>query len=420
MKKFERIVLHIGLHKTGTTTLQDFLYQYRLPLEQELQVLYPALHRNYSQALYSAFAEQPEQYSVNIRNGLDTPAKVALVNEENLQALLKECAASTATQLILSGEDLSLLSSAGLQRLRDWLSPLAEEMCVVCALRDPLKWSVSAAQSRIRGGHSYAEVNLEPPLQRARQRLQRCAQVFGETGIKLIDFDAALQGEGGLPGAFFDVLGLPRSWVSGKPVQRRNESMSLEAAYLISSLNQDLPLYVDGKLGQRRFKDDIREMIQQTAGRPFALTATAMQKIKDCSEPESAWLEDKFAITLDNSRLSTPVERAAGTLNFSPAAISSIAGQLHDKARVRKNNALLTNRVQALQEQLQQTRTELATSRLDIDKARAELHARGVETDRARAELEEIQARLTAIENSRSWKLTGPLRRLKTLLSGFS
>jgi hypothetical protein len=433
MKKFERIVLHIGLHKTGTTSLQDFLFEYRGPLQQELNVLYPSLRRNHSAPLFSAFTEHPQRYAENLKRGVDTREKAERANAENLALLVQEFEASSASQLILSGEDLSLLTEAGLRRLRDWLLPRGEEICVVCALRNPAKWTVSAAQSGIRGGLTYRQVDSKPPLQFLQQRLQRCAQVFDATSIKLIDFDAALGAEGGLPGAFFDVLELPRSWLQGKTVERRNEAMSLEAAYLISALNEDSPLYVDGKLSAQRFAGDIRQMIRETAGRPFSLSPAAMGQVADSSELELPWLEQTFAMRLDNTPLADPVEDAGEVLNFSPAAISSIAAQLHDKEQVRKNNSQLTNRVHSLQEQVQKgrakleassleaekLRAELETRGLEVDIARAELETRGLEVDSARAELETLQARLVAMENSLSWKLTGPLRWLKSLLAGF-
>ncbi len=110
---------------------------------------------------------------------LDTPEKAETHNRENLEALEGEFLASGARQLILSGEDLSDLRASGFARLREWLLQWGNELKVVCALRNPVSWSISAAQSSIRGGKTYGEVNRDPPLQRLRGRLGACIEAFG-------------------------------------------------------------------------------------------------------------------------------------------------------------------------------------------------------------------------------------------------
>ncbi len=71
MKTFERIYLHIGLHKTGTSSLQSFLFEHRESLLRDLGVLYPSLNRNLSQPLFSLFSEQPQRYAQNIQGGYE-------------------------------------------------------------------------------------------------------------------------------------------------------------------------------------------------------------------------------------------------------------------------------------------------------------------------------------------------------------
>jgi hypothetical protein len=56
-----KIILHIGLHKTGTTTIQNVLHANREFLLRREGVLYPSLAPNLSGALNTVFSDQPQK-----------------------------------------------------------------------------------------------------------------------------------------------------------------------------------------------------------------------------------------------------------------------------------------------------------------------------------------------------------------------
>lgn len=68
VSRFEVAYIHIGLHKTGTSTIQKFLFDHRSSLA-ECGYLYPSINKNHGGDLYSLFSSSPEEFVTNVRLG---------------------------------------------------------------------------------------------------------------------------------------------------------------------------------------------------------------------------------------------------------------------------------------------------------------------------------------------------------------
>ena len=89
------VILHIGIHKTGTSSIQDAFAGGRAAL-RAAGILYPAsLPANHSHFLYNAFSAAPERYHANIAHGRGR-AEVAADVARVLAALRAEIAACRA------------------------------------------------------------------------------------------------------------------------------------------------------------------------------------------------------------------------------------------------------------------------------------------------------------------------------------
>ena len=106
------IYLHLGLHKTATTSFQATCAKNRDELLRQ-GFHYPlficgesaiAPFDNHSIPLFSLFSSYPERYPVNIRLGINNLEETHQLYREQLQAAL-----SSEHDLILSAEDISSL-----------------------------------------------------------------------------------------------------------------------------------------------------------------------------------------------------------------------------------------------------------------------------------------------------------------------
>ncbi len=335
MKTFSKAILHIGLHKTGTSTLQEFLYSQRDALN-DAGVYYPALQANLSQPLSSLFHDKPEAYSQNVLRGIDTEEKVREQNAQLLASLESEFDTAGADTLLLSGEDVCLLSHEALTRLKSWLLPRCDALTVVCVLRDPTGWSTSAAQSRIRGGETLAEVNEDHRVQRLKPLLETIAGALGHERMLWLDFQRLVTHPDNYVTAFLENLGLPADWCRDSDVRVVNEAISLEAAQVVSAINSQRPLYRDGKLNPERWHNDIGPICDGIPGRKFRLDEDTLMRIREAERPLLEWLDANFDFRFAASSQPAAGAVEADNAGFSQSAIESLALRAHDLERLKQ------------------------------------------------------------------------------------
>ncbi len=120
----KKIYLHIGLHKTASTSLQESCavnhgslssQNIHYPVFSCSGTSYQSIH-NHSIPLFSLFTTSPEAYSVNIYWGVND---IEAVNN-NYRKQMEE-AFESQHDILLSGEDIGLLNANELSSLLKWL-----------------------------------------------------------------------------------------------------------------------------------------------------------------------------------------------------------------------------------------------------------------------------------------------------------
>jgi hypothetical protein len=82
-----RIILHIGLHKTGTTTIQNVLHANRDFLLRHEGALYPSLAPNLSNALLTIFGDDARKLKAGKMRGFTTE-ELAARRKKHLNSLM--------------------------------------------------------------------------------------------------------------------------------------------------------------------------------------------------------------------------------------------------------------------------------------------------------------------------------------------
>lgn len=237
------IVLHIGLHKTGTSSIQETLAANR-PLLVERGLLYPAsLPANHSNFVYNAFASAPEAYHANRARGL-TREEIAARTARSLEALRREVAETACGTIVFSAEDACTLKADEVARMQAFLADLAPSptLRVLLYTRHPVDYVASAVQENVKGnGLTVArakQIHLGAAPQRFRRIHDTYADAFGREAVTFRSFEAARAGPGGLIGDFLGALGTD---ATGIAEVRRNESIAGELVPFLSELNGATP-----------------------------------------------------------------------------------------------------------------------------------------------------------------------------------
>jgi hypothetical protein len=193
-----RIVLHAGLHKTGTSTIQNVLHANRGFLLEREGALYP----NLSNALGAVFRDDPRKRRARKRMAGFTDEEIGARREKLLDALDAEISSMEWSTLLLSAEGASHLSAPELAKLRKWGEGYATEWTVLVCVRHPFDWTRSVVQQRLKGGETLREMYGDIPAPNYRARISRAITVFGRGKVRIFNFESAAKGEGGVVGAF--------------------------------------------------------------------------------------------------------------------------------------------------------------------------------------------------------------------------
>ena len=181
----ECLVLHVGMHKTGSSSIQ-----HRLAAAASPDFHYVDLGRspNHSGGMFAAFSSEPERYHFFRRQGI-AAEQARAVGDEVRHRLAAELSTEGPGLRIVSGEDITTIDPEGLATLRDFLAPLSRETRVFAYARAPRSFMESAFQQRVRGG--MGALNFASLYPMYRKRFLRLEEVFGRHRVQLAPFDAA-------------------------------------------------------------------------------------------------------------------------------------------------------------------------------------------------------------------------------------
>ncbi|WP_338552544.1 hypothetical protein [Paenibacillus sp. KS-LC4] len=300
--KEKEIFLHVGLHKTGTTSIQDTLHvDHNNKLLESKGYLYPKCWpSNHSIPIYSSFCDDPTAYHIHIRNGY-TADQIASLNERYLNELQAEIDERKLTSLILSGEDISLLSVNNLSVYKEYLSTIfTDNIKVMIYVRSPLEWTVSAIQQFVKTGReSYknAAAHFEKIIENLFvNRIDKFVHVFGKESVNVYSFEEAVLDKFGLVGHFLSTIGMSDKEISNVHLVTANESISLIAGDIISYINEKMPLFREKNLlGEQRSDGDIRPL-WRIKGPKFDIPYFDKQRILELSRNDRAWLKKNWGI----------------------------------------------------------------------------------------------------------------------------
>jgi hypothetical protein len=355
----KRAVIHIGTHKTGTTTIQKSLFSVRSKLLSDAQILYPSIHSNQSVHLGTIFLDKPPRALQ--RRGLDTTDErsIAHLQAKFRASLETDLAAPNWHTLVMSAEALWRFDSQAVARLIEWLSEYVSTISIVAFVRHPVDWARSAVQQQLKGGATldYLSENVHVPGWR--ERFTPWLDAVGLERFQILNFNEARENEG-IVAAFCEAAGLPHETIRSlaPPIPPANESLSLEAALLLDSLNRQQPMFVDGKLSPERRRHSQRyakRAIRSVPGNKFYLSAEHAAKVRVDSRPDLEWLNATFGKNFFPDIFGDAPSEASIHPNTMPqTTVDALANMLSRLFEVRA----LERRVKHLKGQLEQERRQ--------------------------------------------------------------
>jgi hypothetical protein len=300
--KYRSIILHVGLHKTGSTSIQNNCQFHSHEFLLDHGIFYAnfasngKLRPNHGGPITAALLDDPDKYGKEWRSQLTGDPQREF--REYFDEILEN---PQAEHLLLSGESLSLLEDEDMRLLQSKLLAHTEQLRVLVFLRNPYSFLESIIQQRVRVNWAG---DIEPLITVMRLRYERLHNVFGGA-LEVLNFDECLQHPKGLVGSFFTHCGIPESDLEQLTPVVANTSISLEAFQIMLAINQHCAK--EENLQSSRVPRDLRAL-HALPGNRFHLRDLPDSPHFTQLEEEVLWFEDELGLHFKPREFDTPVE----------------------------------------------------------------------------------------------------------------
>lgn len=290
------VILHVGLAKTASTSIQNTLSRGRDALHRAgASYAYFSLNgkeiTNHSLALNYLFSERCTNHHVHAKLGLDENVE----RERNLREL--EIALEQSERVIISGEEVPFFSKEDLQRLRDFFVARGETLRIVALVRPTISFLASLSQQFVKSGF-----NAGVPMHQSPAKIiMRLNEVFPDA--EFYSFNEAKKNPRGPVGFFLDKIGVDASL--GFELTQDNLAWSDNAARLGSYINMLAPIVHNGAINPLRKEGDISPL-NRIGGERFNILRSEVNIPVLISEIE--WLVKRYGDSFWEDPGSLPAE----------------------------------------------------------------------------------------------------------------
>ena len=234
LKRFQsagppRVVVHVGMHKTGTSSIQDTFFRSTDP-----EVAYVDWTNGNHSPLFVLLFEDPQkqdQYHVFRNRGAAYLTELPQLRAQWLDRVRRQVRQAQGKTVIFSAEDSSAPKFEHATRaMQAFFAGLSEDVRAVGYARHPKSFVQSAFQQNLRGGMviDMERKGLRPNYQK---RFEKIDRYFGRDNVTFREFHRDRMTGGDVVKDFASTIGITPP--SETEIIRSNESMSLEATALL-------------------------------------------------------------------------------------------------------------------------------------------------------------------------------------------
>jgi hypothetical protein len=310
--------IHIGVHKTGTKSIQQTFFDNREKLLAH-GINYLPGGPNHGPSLVSLLADNPHEDTRNIRRHVDTPEKAASYNAWTEHHITKALARNRSPKMVISGEGLSGLIRKEIERLKEILAPYAEAYRIIVYVRDPYGYANSASLQRLKTGAVLGTADRKMPLPNYRRKLGRYIRAFGRENVDIRIFDPQRFIGGDLITDFLVAIGESPQLAESLNVAHANQSMSHEAAMILSETNIAIPSSIDGRANRER-AFALHLYVANIEGEKFTIDPDTYSKHEAEAQADLEWLHK----TIGEPVFEKPAPRPASVPRWNEATVRSI------------------------------------------------------------------------------------------------
>lgn len=279
-------VLHIGMHKTGSTSIQNALRGY-----DDGNVFYATFEEpNHSIPIFTAFRTNYENYHIWSSQGL-SKAEISKKRDGYRQNLSKMLQRRDRDRIVISGEDIGNLTVSEKNALLEFFDRHGWTVNVVCYVREPTHYAASVFQEGVKHRDGSIPSHYRPHY---KSRLSGFLSELPKHAVCVRPFESSQLKDGDVVSDFCAHAGINGAV---EKELRSNQSMSFNAARLLFNFNRSGVLTKGDASVSQAFKKFQWQVVQSYAGQGRAHPGL----FKDYSDySEVDWLYSEFGIRFEN------------------------------------------------------------------------------------------------------------------------
>jgi len=251
-KPAEEVFLHIGMPKTGSSTIQEFLAANRKRFASA-GVAVPRSPGNKNHFKLAAYAfDDNRMPSVRKIVGIQNRDQIASFRETFVREFYAELASINASRIILSNEHCATCyADDEISRLEALLRPLANRVRVFFYVRRQDDAAIARWSTAIKNGETVEHPPMRFELYDAYGLAERYAKHFGRENVSVGVFEREQLKNHDLVDDFLSRVDVE---FEGKPTEVKASNASLDAKHMefLRRLNTYLPRFVEGRVSVRR------------------------------------------------------------------------------------------------------------------------------------------------------------------------
>ncbi|MEB3349111.1 MAG: hypothetical protein VKO00_03710 [Cyanobacteriota bacterium] len=298
------LILHAGMHKTGTSSIQQTLYRYLR--DPRFRYIGCGLV-NGSRAIHALVSQRPGDHHTHRDQGLNERSVLRLQRQFRhcWQQQLSQARSSGAIPIV-SAEECWILSRAELQNLRAMIEAEGFRAQVVVYLRSPLSWLSSMVQELLKNSlfpvvdelftprlHAWGSMPYLQPMYV--ERLAMLEDVFGVESLRVRHFRGAALRSSCVVEDFCHLIGLK---MDPALVCRSNDAMSVDASRLLYAYNQWTRQQTHCSFWAHT---ELLKALQTLSGFPLKLHPHILRPLASILDQQKTVIQDRYGIDLTDS-----------------------------------------------------------------------------------------------------------------------
>lgn len=230
--KIDLCILHVGMHKTGTSSLQ-----HNLSTGENKNFSYFDLgYENHSIPLFSMFSVNKYEYHIH-KSNQKTKEDVDRINRKTERSFKRHLMQNLHHDtFVISGEDISSLNYDELSSFKNYLTQFFNNIKVVFYIRSPYSYINSSVQQMIQQRETNFHEIITASYPNYRDRVEKFDLLFGEENVQLNCFSKESMTKKDITQDFLKKNHLE---TNSNNFITKNESLSLEALSFLYVLNKE-------------------------------------------------------------------------------------------------------------------------------------------------------------------------------------